>query len=49
MHNHDAVIRPFALETDLKELSGIWLDASLLAHPFIGKQRLLEQRLAGLG
>ena len=44
MHNHDAVIRPFALETDLKELSGIWLDASLLAHPFIGKQRMLEQR-----
>lgn len=44
MTNHDVVIRPFAPERDLKRLSRIWLDASLLAHPFIGKERLLEQR-----
>lgn len=44
MTNHDVVIRPFAPERDLKRLSRIWLDASLLAHPFIGKERLLAQR-----
>lgn len=44
MKNHDVVIRPYAPEGDLKKLSRIWLDACLLAHPFIGKQRLLEQR-----
>lgn len=44
MKNHDVVIRPYAPIDDLKKLSRIWLDASLLAHPFIGKQRLLEQR-----
>lgn len=44
MINHDVVIRPYWPEDDLKKLSRIWLDASLLAHPFIGEQRLLEQR-----
>lgn len=44
MKNHDVVIRPYVPETDTQKLSLIWLDASLLAHPFIGKQRLLEQR-----
>ncbi|MBD0417043.1 GNAT family N-acetyltransferase [Oryzicola mucosus] len=44
MKNNDIVIRPYAPETDLKKLSRIWLDASLLAHPFIGEQRLHEQR-----
>lgn len=44
MKNHDVVIRPYAPGSDLKKLSRIWLDASLLAHPFIGEQRLLEQR-----
>lgn len=44
MKNADIVIRPYAPETDLKKLSRIWLDASLLAHPFVGERRLLEQR-----
>ena len=44
MTNHDVVIRPYSPECDLKKLSRIWIDASLLAHPFIGEQRLLEQR-----
>lgn len=44
MKNHDVVIRPYAPENDLKKLSRIWLDASLLAHSFIGEQRLLEQQ-----
>lgn len=45
MKNHDVLIRPYAPEGDLKKLSHIWLHASLLAHPFIGEQRLLEQRV----
>ncbi|SFV31746.1 putative acetyltransferase [Devosia crocina] len=44
MKKHDLIIRPYAPKDDLKTLSRIWLDASLLAHPFIGEQRLLEQR-----
>ncbi len=44
MKNNDVVIRRYEPEGDLKKLSRIWLDASLLAHPFIGEQRLLEQR-----
>jgi len=44
MKNNDVVIRAYDPEGDLKKLSRIWLDASLLAHPFIGEQRLLEQR-----
>jgi ribosomal protein S18 acetylase RimI-like enzyme len=44
MKNQDVAIRPYAPEADLKKLSSIWLDASRLAHPFIGEQRLLEQR-----
>lgn len=45
MKNHDVAIRPYAPERDLKKLSRIWLDASLLAHSFIGERRLLEQRV----
>ncbi|MDX0371787.1 GNAT family N-acetyltransferase [Sinorhizobium meliloti] len=44
MKNHDVVIRPFARTTDIQKLSRIWLDASLIAHPFIGERRLMEQR-----
>ena len=44
MKNGDISIRPYEPDTDLKKLSGIWLDASLLAHPFIGRQRLQDQR-----
>ncbi|WP_342773410.1 GNAT family N-acetyltransferase [Pelagibacterium montanilacus] len=44
MKNHDVVVRSYAPETDLKKLSRIWLDASLLAHHFIGENRLHEQR-----
>lgn len=45
MKNHDVVIRPYTPDSDLKKLSRIWLDASLLAHPFIGEQRLHTQRV----
>ncbi len=45
MKSHDVVIRPYMLDSDLKKLSRIWLDASLLAHPFIGEQRLHKQRV----
>ncbi|MXO66705.1 GNAT family N-acetyltransferase [Altericroceibacterium endophyticum] len=44
MKNEEVVIRRYASETDLKKLSRIWLDASLLSHPFIGEKRLLERR-----
>ena len=38
----NVMIRPF-MATDTFELSKIWLEASLRAHPFIGERRLLEQ------
>ncbi|MDH6232277.1 ribosomal protein S18 acetylase RimI-like enzyme [Mesorhizobium soli] len=44
MKNQNVVIRPFDAATDIEKLSGIWLDASLVAHPFIGARRLIEQR-----
>ncbi|KPQ04601.1 MAG: putative aetyltransferase YjaB [Rhodobacteraceae bacterium HLUCCA12] len=44
MKNQVVEIRPFDAATDTRKLSGIWLDASLKAHPFIGEPRLLEQR-----
>jgi len=44
MKNQNIVIRPFDAVTDTEKLSDIWLEASLKAHPFIGKPRLLEQR-----
>ncbi|WCK21653.1 GNAT family N-acetyltransferase [Agrobacterium tumefaciens] len=37
-------IRPFDAAADTQILSRIWLDASQLAHPFIGTQRLREQQ-----
>ena len=43
MDNEDVIIRPFAAP-DTLALSEIWLEASLLAHPFIGEARLREQR-----
>ncbi len=43
MAKDDLVIRPFQAP-DTKALSHIWLQASLIAHPFIGERRLLEQR-----
>lgn len=44
MKNHDVVIRPYQGARDTKKLSRIWLDASLIAHSFIGERRLTEQR-----
>ncbi|WP_444666848.1 GNAT family N-acetyltransferase [Cereibacter changlensis] len=44
MKNQTVVIRPFDAATDIEKLSAIWLDASRLAHPFMGEQRLLQQR-----
>lgn len=44
MKNQNVVIRPFDAATDIEKLSGIWLDASLVAHPFIGERRLIDQR-----
>lgn len=44
MQSHHFQIRPYAPKTDLITLSRIWFEASLLAQPFIGTQRLLQQR-----
>ena len=44
MENTTPMIRPYIAATDLKPLSAIWFEASLLAHPFIGAERLAEQR-----
>ncbi len=44
MQIHDVVVRPFDAATDTERLSDIWFDASLGAHPFIGRSRLVEQR-----
>ena len=38
------VIRRYDARTDLTNLSTIWFDASLIAHPFMGRGRLTEQR-----
>lgn len=37
-------IRAYDAATDLETLSGIWLEASLQAHAFVGRDRLREQR-----
>ena len=44
MTNNQITIRPYHAATDLKPLSTIWLDASRIAHAFIGIERLLEQQ-----
>lgn len=44
MTYQDITIRPFDAATDTETLCNIWLDASLAAHSFIGRQRLIEQR-----
>ncbi len=44
MEAKDILIRPFDAATDIERLSAIWRDASLKAHPFIGRPRLLAQR-----
>ena len=44
MENQNPLVRPYVAATDTKKLSAIWLDACLLAHPFIGASRLIEQR-----
>ena len=44
MKNDPLVIRPFDKATDIAPLSAVWFDASLAAHPFLGRARLLEQR-----
>ncbi|CDI08811.1 GNAT family N-acetyltransferase [Agrobacterium sp. CMT1] len=43
MKFEDVIIRPFEA-SDTVKLSNIWLEASLLAHPFIGERRLMEQK-----
>lgn len=45
MKNLETTIRAYEPATDLEQLSIIWIDASVLAHGFIGKKRLLEQRI----
>lgn len=44
MNKNDVVIRPFDRAGDINTLSAIWFEASLIAHPFIGRERLLAQR-----
>lgn len=43
MNTEDVLIRPFEA-ADTHKLSKIWLEASLLAHPFIGERRLMDQQ-----
>lgn len=43
MTNEDVLIRPFEA-ADTSKLSKIWFEASLLAHPFIGERRLMDQQ-----
>lgn len=45
MTKNDVIIRPYDMATDTQALSEIWLEASRIAHPFIGQKRLLEQQL----
>jgi len=40
----DTIIRAYSPSTDTASLSDIWLQASILAHAFIGEERLLEQQ-----
>jgi ribosomal protein S18 acetylase RimI-like enzyme len=44
MISNELRIRAYDAVTDLEKLSGIWLEASLVAHAFVGRGRLLEQR-----
>ncbi len=49
MQNQSIMIRPFDAATDVQALSGLWLEASLVAHGFLGagllhaQQRLIEE------
>lgn len=45
MKNVETTIRAYEASTDLEALSAIWFESSLLAHPFIGEDRLREQRV----
>lgn len=38
------IIRPFDVARDTAALVGIWFEASIGAHAFIGRDRLLEQK-----
>ena len=44
MDDDPIIIRPYEGSAETTALSQIWLDASLIAHSFIGEQRLIEQR-----
>jgi putative acetyltransferase len=44
MKDTDIAIRAYEA-ADLEKLSAIWLEASLIAHAFIGEARLREQRV----
>jgi putative acetyltransferase len=44
MKNNDISIRACAPQTDTPALSQIWLEASRIAHAFIGDQRRLDQQ-----
>ena len=44
MKIENITIRPFDAAEDTAILVGIWFEASLKAHAFIGQERLLEQK-----
>ncbi|MBY9067354.1 GNAT family N-acetyltransferase [Hyphomonas sp. WL0036] len=45
MKNEEIRIRAYDPATDLKTLSQIWFDASLIAHAFIGEAQLRSQQV----
>lgn len=44
MNTTTVTIRPFDASLDTEKLSHIWLSASIIAHAFIGEERLIEQQ-----
>lgn len=40
----DLILRPFEAQRDARRLGDIWLEASLIAYPFVGLATLLDQK-----
>lgn len=44
MKSSETLIRAYEPKADLTAIIDVWFEASLIAHPFIGPERLSEQR-----